>query len=644
MGKKPSKGSVYSMCGFTGFVGKVDHSERVVERMMNCIIHRGPDDGGFYADDEVALGLRRLSIIDLEHGRQPMYNEDGSLVLVFNGEIYNYQDLRDDLISKGHQLLTHCDSEVLIHCYEEYKHEMLPKLRGMFAFVIWDKRSKTLFGARDYFGIKPFYYAPIKTETGAHILLVGSELKSFLVHPHFDKQLNRDALHPYLTFQVSVLNETFFKGVFKLPAGNYFTYHDGRLEIEKYWDISFEPDGDGSGLDYYVDLIEKAVKESVDAHRISNVEVGSYLSSGVDSSYITACLVPDKTFSVGFKNDGFDETGYARELSSLLKIDNFAEILNPDECFASFPRIQYHMDEPSSNLSAIPLYFLSRLAGRHVKVVLSGEGADEIFAGYDWYGPDIPPYYAKVPPVIRKTLSRAAMRMPHFKGRNLLIKGGGRVEDYFLGQTEVFRYGRTKRILKESFFTRTRPIDITAPYFERNPVDGYSDIEKKQCLDYYIRLQADMLQKADKMSMAHSVELRVPFLDVEVMKVAARVPTRFKYCMGQSKYALRKAAERQVPPEWAKRKKIAFYVPVGLWLREKKYYDIVRKTFESRYAGEFFNQKAIMKLLNEHYGRKRSNTRKIWALFSFLTWYKAYFIDNVYLQTSCESPRPLAGS
>ena len=373
------------MCGFVGFTGLREQREAILHRMADRIIHRGPDMEGYHisGDDPrtaIALGFRRLSIIDLAAGKQPMYNEDGTVVCVFNGEIYNFMDLRTELQAKGHIFKTHCDTEVILHGYEEYGTELIYRLRGMFAFVLWDAKNKRMFGARDIFGIKPFYYYPVPDGSG---LVFGSEIKAFLEHPKFVKAVNENALRPYLTLQYSATEETFFKGVYKLPAAHYFVYENGKMDVRRFWDCEFDPQP--QNFEACADKLDEVVHESVAAHRIADVKVGSFLSGGVDSSYIAAVLMPDTTFSVGFDYNKFNETNYAAELSDKLGIRNRRKLITADECFDAFPDIQYHMDEPQSNPSSVPLYFLAQLAREEVTVVLSGEGADEIFAGYEWY-------------------------------------------------------------------------------------------------------------------------------------------------------------------------------------------------------------------------------------------------------------------
>lgn len=612
------------MCGFSGFIDNIPNKKTVLESMMDEIIHRGPDESGEYIDENAALGFRRLSIIGVGNGLQPLYNEDGSLALVFNGEIYNYQELREDLIKKGHIFTTETDSEVLIHLYEDCKTEMVKKLRGMFAFAIWDKNEKTLFAARDHFGIKPFYYTQVEKD-GQQSLIFGSEIKSLLMHPNFKKEVNKEALKPYLTFQYSVLDETFFKGVFKLKPGHFMVYKDGKVKIEQYWDVEF--DQENIDLQESVNRIKDVVSESVEAHSHSEVPLGSFLSGGVDSSYIAKCLMPQKTFSVGFEQENFDESDLAKDLSDILGIENVRKTITADECFEMLPTIQYHMDEPQSNPSSVPLYFLSKLAREHVTVVLSGEGADEIFGGYEWYDDDPKlKKYKKLPAFIRKPVAKVAEKMPYFKGRTTLIRGGAPVEDYFIGQAQIFEEREAVDILKAPYKKSPSVREITKPVYDK--VKNQDDVTKKQYLDLKLWLAGDILLKADKMSMAHSIELRVPFLDKEVMKVAETIPTEYKVNDENTKVALRYAAKEVLPEEWAKRQKKGFPVPIRFWFKEQKYYDMVKETFTSDYAGEFFDTEKIVKLLDDHFHDRCNNARKIYTIYVFLVWYKRFFIAS----------------
>ena len=612
------------MCGFVGFAHPSQEIDKVktINDMMDAIIHRGPDSGKHYTDDNVALGFRRLSIIDLkEESGQPMFNEDKSLVLVFNGEIYNYQHLRADLLEKGHTFTTETDSEVLLHGYEEYGVDILQKLRGMFAFAIWDTKRERMFLARDFFGIKPLYYTQNTTDQS---LIFGSEIKSFLKQPAFKKELNKDALKPYLTFQYSVLDETFFKGVFKLKPGHYMIYQNGNLEMKRYWDVQFNEKE--NSLEHYVNEINEAMKESVAYHKISDVKVGSFLSGGVDSSYVTALLKPNKTFSIGFKDyEGiFNETNLAEELSEILTIENYKKLMNADECFETLPTIQYHMDEPQSNLSSVPLYFLSKLASEHVTVVLSGEGADEIFGGYVWYQKSEKlEKYEKIPFFIRRSLSKLANALPQNKMTTFLVKGGQKVEEKFIGQAKVFEEEDALKVLKDEYKNGPSVQSITKQVFDK--VKRKDDTTKMQYLDLKLWLPGDILLKADKMSMAHSIELRVPFLDKEVMAMAGGIPSSLRVNRKDTKYALRAASTEVLPDEWANRPKVGFPVPIRYWLKEEKYYQIVKEMFQSEMAKEFFDTNELLRYLDEHYTKKHNYARYIWTVYVFLVWYKKFF-------------------
>jgi len=609
------------MCGFIGFTGFLENRRQILKKMADRIVHRGPDMEDYFLGEEIALGFRRLSIIDLsETASQPMSNEDGSVVTVFNGEIYNFMELREKLLACGHIFRTKCDTEVLVHGWEEYGEELPEHLRGMFAFVIWDEKKKTLFGARDHFGIKPFYYTGLSDGN----LLFGSEIKSFLEHPLFRKEVNPDALRPYLTFQYSSLPETFFKGTFKLPAAHRFLYKDGKMTVTRYWDTDFSEKNDLSFAET-AEQIDRRVHESVAAHRISDVKVGAFLSGGVDSSYITATLMPDKTFSVGFaESKKFDETTEAEELSRLLGIGNYKKMLSAEECFAAFPAIQYHMDEPQSNPSSVPLYFLAGLASEHVTVVLSGEGADEIYAGYEWY--DETPLarkYKKLPAWLRRAAASVAKRLPYFKGHDFIIRSSGRPEDYFIGQALVFSEKEASDILKEAYRCGPSPKEVTAPIYERTK--GLSELEKKQYLDLNLWLPGDILLKADKMSMAHSIELRVPYLDKVVMKEAESIPAAYKINGQNTKAVMRTAANKTLPDEWANREKKGFPVPIRTWLREDPFYSDVKRHFTSDTAAEYFDTDKLLKLLEDHKNGTAQNGRKIWTVYTFLVWHEQFF-------------------
>lgn len=614
------------MCGFVGFTGHVGNDEAVLTAMMDRIIHRGPDMGGMHIDGGVALGFRRLSILDLtEAGAQPMGNEDGSVFIVFNGEIYNFQELRAQLEAAGHTFHCHADTEVLVHGYEEWGEGLVDRLRGMYAFVIHDAKAGKLFGARDIFGIKPFYYC----QTAAGDLMFGSEIKSFLEHPGFEKAVNKKALRPYLTMQFPATEETFFAGVYKLPAAHCFTYDlaSGEMSVHRYWDADFSDD-DSKTFDQYVEECGRVVHESVAAHRIADVKVGSYLSGGVDSSYIAACLMPDETFSVGFDYENYNETNYAADLSERIGVKNYRKMINADEFFDILPTIQYHTDEPESNLSTVPIYFLAQLASEHVTVVLSGEGADELFAGYPYYEdvPSVARYKRLVPRPIRRALGSFVAGKPYFKGRNFLLKGAEMPEKWFTGQAFIYRSDEIDQIVKPEYAGGPDAFELCAPIYERGK--DFCDVSRRQFLDMNMWLPSDILLKADKMSMAHSLELRVPFLDKKVMEFAQHIPVKYRVNENGNKQVLRHAANRILPDEWATRPKVGFPVPLKFWLREQKYYDYVKEYFTAPWAAEFFETDKIMQLLDDHFEGRASNQTKIYAVLTFLIWYKRYFIDE----------------
>lgn len=606
------------MCGFVGFTNKISDSGEVLSRMTESIKHRGPDSEGEYIDSDVALGFRRLSIIDISTGSQPIFNEDGSKVLVFNGEIYNYRDLRAELIDKGHTFTTNTDSEVLLHGYEEWGDQLLNRLRGMFAFVIWDKKSKEIFGARDFFGIKPMYYAEMNGT-----FMFGSEIKSFLCHPSFEKKLNTDALENYLTFQYSPCAETFFKGVYKLLPAHWFRYKNGIMKTERYWSVNFDDDNKPD-LEEWVNRISSTFRDSVEAHKIADVEVGSFLSSGVDSSYVAAVANVDKTFTVGFGEDErYNEIGYAKEFSKYIGKENISKVITADEYWGEFPKIQYHMDEPLADPAAVALYFVCKLASESVKVVLSGEGADELFGGYNIYKePDDVAIYNAVPMPIRREIGKLCSRLPHKRGVNFFIRRGKTLEERFIGNAYIFSESERKDILAIKT-NAPAAAEITKPFYDM--VKGKDNVTKMQFLDINLWMTGDILLKADKMSMANSLELRVPFLDKEVMALAQRIPKKYRVTKENTKYAMRMAAHRACPPRTADKKKLGFPVPIRVWLKEDEYYNKVKAEFESENARKFFKPEKLISLLEDHRDGKYDYSRKIWTVYTFLVWYKVYF-------------------
>lgn len=582
------------MCGFCGFVDKNNSQDKnkIIDKMMNRIKHRGPDESGKHVNEDIALGFQRLSIIDVNSGSQPIYNEDQSKVIVFNGEIYNYIELKEELERLGHKFKTKSDTEVILHGFEEYGADILVKLRGMYSFIIWDEIKKEVFGARDIFGIKPLYYATME-----NAFMFSSEIKSFLEHPDFKKDINPQALKPYLSFQYSVLNETFFKNVFKLEPCHYFIYSNNELIIKKYYDIKFQLQE--NNLDFFTNKIHEKMIDSVNHHLVSDVEVGAFLSGGIDSSYIVGLSKPQKTFSIGFSLENFNETKYSKELSDKLGLNFFGSTLSPEECFEAFSDIQYYADEPQSNPSTLPLYFLSKNASQKVKVVLSGEGADELFGGYDIYDQINKYNYDEIPKV-----------------NNQL----------FIGEEYIFSEREACSILKPKYHQAPTINDIIMPIY--NEVRELDNCTKMQYLDIKLWLPGDILLKADKMTMAHSLELRVPFLDREVLQMAMTMPSRYRINDINKKYALRIASKKSLPTEWSKREKKPFPSPIKYWLKEEKFYQKVKRVFESDFAEEFFDVEKIMLLLNRHFYTNENHFRKIWVIYTFLVWYERFFIKE----------------
>ncbi len=606
------------MCGFVGYINKEKDKKDNIKKMADLIAHRGPDSEGYYTDENIALGFRRLSIIDLNNGSQPIYNEDKSKVIIFNGEIYNFEPLRKDLIKKGHTFTTKTDTEVILHGYEEYGEKILDKLRGMFAFVIYDKNTKELFAARDFYGIKPLYYAKM-----GNTFIFGSEIKSFLIHPHFKKELNYKMLEYYLTFQYSPGNETFFKNVYKLMPGHYLKYKNGKLEIKKYYEIKFKQDKSKT-YDEWKQGIKERLADSIKAHKISDVEVGSFLSSGVDSSYIAACSDVDKTFTVGFNNEKYSEINYAKDLSEKINTQNISKIITKEEYFKNLPNIIYYMDEPVADPSAIALYFVTQIASENVKVSLSGEGADEIFGGYNIYQePLTDAWYYKIPYPIRFAIGKVASIFPHKRGINFLIRRGLKLEDRFIGNAFIFNNKEVKKILRNKRKTKGFQ-DLTKPYYDK--VAGKDDITKMQYIDFNFWLVGDILTKADKMSMANSLEVRVPFLDRPLIDYATSLPTEYKVDKNTTKKIFRDIASEVLEDKVSTKKKLGFPVPIRVWLKEDETYESVRKVFMK--DDKFFNQKAILKLLDDHKKGKADNSRKIWTIYVFLIWYEIFFGGN----------------
>ncbi len=651
------------MCGICGFTGAVEADLPTLKAMCDVMAHRGPDGEGQYLDDGIALGHRRLSLIDLEGGNQPMVRATGEhearvtspalgggtsvagaeaaaakgdFAIVFNGEIYNYQDLRADLEAEGWAFQTHSDTEVLLTGYLAWGEAVLDRLRGMFAFAIWNRATRELFCARDFFGIKPFYYTLADGPRGPQFVFA-SEIKCILEHPAYERALNEEALEQYLCFQFSALPETFFKGIFKLEPAHCLTVRaDGTMTTRRYWRPTYDFD-EGRSREDTVEAIDAAMRESVRYHNVADVEVGSFLSSGIDSSYMAACLAkenPDiKTFTVGFAEyEGErDEISWARELADELHIENDSKHISEEEYWASLPRVQWHMDEPSADPSAVALYFVDQEAAKKVKAVLSGEGADEFFGGYRIYQtPFANQKLAWAPKGLLRGASKAA-RALGVRGANYLERASETPEDWYYTNANGVAFSPEER---ERLRAGKRadgaarvptPQELIAPAYAE--VAGLDDTTRMQYVDLFFWLVGDILLKTDKMSMAHSLESRVPFLDKRVFEVSATIPTRLKANGEQTKLALREAAERAIPKDWAQKEKLGFPVPMVNWLRQDRYYEQVKEQFTSELAARFFDTDELVRLLDEHKaGADRS--RKIWIVSMFLLWYRIYFVDR----------------
>ncbi|ASS74972.1 asparagine synthase (glutamine-hydrolyzing) [Tumebacillus algifaecis] len=617
------------MCGIVGMYNKTGRGvdEQVLERMHAQIVHRGPDDSGVHFDGPVGLGFRRLSIIDLEGGHQPMPNEDGTVWISFNGEIYNFQELRKWLLERGHQFQTECDTEVIVHLYEEKGVDCVKELRGMFAFAIYDTKNDLVMIARDHFGIKPCYY----TET-ADSIAWGSEIKSLLEVPGVAREVNPESFWNYLTFQYAPDPLTMFKGIHKLPAAHYMVIKGGKIKIERYWDLSFEPED--RPLSYYIEGTQEILRNSVKAHMNSDVPRGAFLSSGVDSSTIVSLLKEleqVKTFTVGFEGaGGQSEVGYARETANILGTEHRDTIITAKEYLDVLPRLMFHQDEPIADPSAIALYFVAELASRYVTVVLSGEGADEVFGGYTIYREPLSlKMFDYLPMSMRRTLGSLAEKFPEgMKGRSFFMRGGKTLPERFVGNAFIFGEQMKEEFVRmnpEAMGLR-RYLDITQPYYDR--AAGYDDVTKMQYLDFHTWLPGDILMKADKMTMANSLELRVPFLDKEVFEFAAKIPAHYRTMNGTTKYVLREAVRDILPKEVAERPKLGFPVPTRHWLK-KEHYQWARELIDASPIDHLINKQYVMQMLEDHKNGVRDNARKVWTILVFMMWHQIYVERSV---------------
>lgn len=603
------------MCGIAGFIaGHGAANAAALAPMLARIAHRGPDGQGTFVEGPAALGHCRLAIIDLEGGAQPLYSEDKNLVVVFNGEIYNYRALTAELTALGHTFATRTDTEVLLHGWEQWGRELLPRLRGMFAFALWDRRAGVLFCARDMFGIKPLYYCRCADGT----LLFASEIKAFLDHPSFAKRLNTAQLPLYLSCQYSPGRDTFFAGVQKLLPGHFLEFSDGIVRTTRWVQPAFLPgEAPVSPAE-----IEEVLRGSAAAHKVADVEVAGFLSGGVDSAYLTALARPARTYTISYAEPKYDESFPARALARSLGVRNRVRRISPGEFWDAVPAVQYHMDEPLADAAAVALYFLNREAAKDVKVVLSGEGADELFGGYPLYRQAVwAERWQKMPRAVRRAL---AALLP---GCGLLRRGALPRWQRSARANYVFETTQERdKYLKRDYCAPT-PAQRCKPYFDA--VRGLDEPTAVQWVDWQTWLPRDILRKADRMSMAHSLELRVPFLDRQVLAAAQALPRRYRCTGRRGKIALRAAAARRLPPRLADAPKRGFPVPLADWLRQEKYYALVKAKLTGPAAERFFDTGALCALLDAHRAGKTNAMTKLWAFYCFIEWYEVYFTGKI---------------
>jgi len=628
-----------------GICGKVYHSrDRTVDgellRSMNSVInHRGPDDEGIYVKNNVGLAHKRLSILDLSPaGHQPMSNEDGSIWIVFNGEIYNFLDLREELQKKGHTFRSRTDTETIIHLYEEKGVECVHDLRGMFAFAIWDENKKRLFCARDRAGKKPFVYA--HSEGG---LVFASEIKSLLKDPSLKRSLDYSAIHHYLTYQYVPSPMSIFKSIKKLPPGHILICEGGNLTLKRYWNLSYQNKLQLSSVKEYGEQFRELFEEAVKIRLRSDVPLGAFLSGGIDSSLVVAVMSrlmnqPVKTFSIGFEEEGYDEVAFARIIAEKYETDHHEFTVKPD-AVSILPKIVWHYNEPFADSSAIPTYYVSKMTRDFVTVALNGDGGDESFAGYERYLADkLADYYRRVPPFIREGIMRRAVdKLPHSTNRRNFFR---RLKRFVKGISEPpeRRYVRWicffDNEMKGDLYTPSfkdlnrelDSVDLTVKWYEQ--ADAEQFLDRTLFVDVMSYLPEDLLVKVDIASMAHSLEARSPFLDHKVMEFAASLPPNLKLRGMETKFLLKDTLSDIVPKEILQRKKMGFGVPLDVWFRndlKEMAYDVLldQKSIERGY----FRKEYVSKMLDEHVSKQYDHSYRIWALLFLELWHKM-FIDG----------------
>ncbi|EGL18438.1 MULTISPECIES: asparagine synthase (glutamine-hydrolyzing) [unclassified Paenibacillus] len=616
------------MCGITGIMYFEDREPSVsmLQQMTDVIHHRGPNDSGFWTENRIGLGFRRLSIIDIAEGHQPLCNEDESVWIIFNGEIYNYKSLRSMLQDRGHVFRTNSDTEVIVHLYEEFGEECVKHLRGMFGFAIWDRRKKQLFAARDHFGIKPFYY-----QYNDRQLLFGSEIKSLVASGSVSPSIRTESLMNYLTFQYVPEPNTMFEGIQKLPPAHYIkASFDGEMSIHRYWDPMFDPVDRPFGE--YVEQIRETLKDSVVHHMVSDVERGCFLSSGIDSTAIAAHMrqiEPIRTFSVGFEGPN-NETLIAAETAKALGTEHYSKIITREDFFNTLPKAVWHQDEPVADPSAIALYHVAQLAREHVTVTLSGEGADELFGGYRIYREPLSlAPLESLPLSVRRMLHRLVKMLPAgMKGRNYLLRGTTPLEERFLGNAKIFTEDMKAEVLRvdsEMFKRYQNPFQIAAQYYDKTK--HQDPVTRMQYIDMNLWMPGDILMKADKMTMAHSLELRVPLLDKELFEVARRIPTKYRIAEGTTKHIFRKAMEGIVPDFILNRPKLGFPVPLRDWLKGPTGSTMVEQIKASGIE-DYVKIDAVERMAKLHQDGQGDYARRLWTIYMFALWHATYMEET----------------
>src|SRR6266496_857766 len=626
------------MCGITGFIdlwttkGRQQERSRVLDVMCRVIRHRGPDDQGVLIKDGVALGMRRLSIIDLAGGQQPISGEDGSATVVFNGEIYNFLELKQHLQSRGHVFRTHSDTEAIVHAYEEYGASCVDHLRGMFAFAIWDDKTQQLFIARDRVGKKPLYY----TTTPDGTFVFGSELKSLLQHSSVSRQTDPEALDAYLTLGYVPDPLSIFRGIHKLPPGHHLTFSKGEVRIAQYWDFQFSP-AESKNENEYLEELRALLDESVRLRLVSDVPLGAFLSGGIDSSTIVALMArymdqPVKTFSIGFHEDSYNELEFARLTAKKYGTDHHEFFVTPEIC-SIVDELAWHFDEPFADSSAIPTYMVSKLAREHVTVVLSGDGGDELFAGYTRYVVDRGrSAFSRMPGLVRKGLMQPlSSHLPHGTlGRNFIHNISLDPIDRYLDSVSVFTRLNKESLYTDGFRQQLRDEDWVTKCFHKlaAKVDTGKSLDALLYLDSKTYLPGDIMTKVDRMSMAVSLEARAPLLDHKLIDFVTHIPASMKLAGDETKHILKRAVSDQVPKEILNRPKQGFGVPVQDWINQQlrgRMHDVLSDS-RTRQRG-YVNPAYLEVLLDEHERGRRDHSMGLWALLMLELWHRQ-FVDE----------------